>query len=468
MGRIVKTASIILTLLLVLILGCENPVQGYIRNNLFGPKYNLEVKKFAQTNAIDYGFSVDIYGDYIIVGAPADHGNTTNEESVYIYHRTGPDKWEGPFKLPKPAGYTIGDRFGYSVSIYSSSYGDFAAIGAPDTAVNGNPNAGAVYIYRRKTGVSNEWEEIKKLTKADQNPLLYPVTGNEQFGKSIKLYDKWLLIGAPYDGLNGPESDYGEVYRFKYNGSDWEYDYIFSRNTTLANANFGTAIDVNSSYAVIGAPGEDIDGKSNVGSVYIYSFNNDKFEFKERITNLERYTGDDDYFGGKLSISGNFLAVGSPGAIVNNTFIAGTVYVFMLQNGTWNNTPFQLTLEEPAEYDFFGFPVALKQIDDTNYILMAGSFTRDNNSVADAGAVYIYTNTVTSDISGVDTSDSNTQVSNDPTNKWVLQKELRASDFSENSYFGNSIALSNNYAVIGACTPRDDTVYENGRVYIFR
>ncbi len=429
----------------ILISSCENPVQSYIKTNLYGPKYNLEVKKFTVSNAFNYGRSVATYGDYIIIGAPADRSNTTEAEVVYIYHRTDIDKWEGPFKLPIPAEYVTGDRFGYSVSIY----GDFAVIGAPDTSVEDKPNAGAVYIYRRKEGSTNEWEVLRRLTKADQNPLFYSVTGNEGFGKSVKLYNKWLLIGAPYDGLNGPESNYGAVYRFKYNGNTWEYDYFFSPNTLLSGAQFGMAIDVNSSYAVIGAPGEDIDGKSNVGSVYIYSFNNDKFESKERITNLDGYTGNDDYFGGSLSISGDFLAIGVGGAIVDDTFIAGKIQMYLLKDGTWNNTPTTIQLEKPQEYDFFGYPVALKQIGENNYILLAGCFDRDNENIADAGAAYIYTNT-------------------DGSNNWTLQKELRASDVSESSYFGQSIALGDDYAVIGACTPRDDTLYTGGGVYIFR
>ncbi len=434
----------ILATLTILISSCENPVQSYIATNLYGPRYNLEVKKLTVTDAFNYGSSIDIYNDYIIVGAPATHNNTSESESVYIYHKTDVDKWEGPFKLPMPADYTIGDRFGYSVSIY----GEFAAVGVPDKTIEGKPNAGAVYIYKRKEDTTNVWEEIKEFTKADQSPSLYPVTGNESFGYSVKLYDKWLLVGAPYDNLNGPESNYGAVYRFKYDGTEWAYDYIFSRNTTLPG-DFGIAIDINSSYAVIGAPGEDIEGKSNVGAVYIYSFNNNKFEFKEKITNLDRYTGDDDYFGGSLSISGDFLAVGSAGTIVDGIFIAGRVQIYMLKSGTWNTTPSLLQLEKPEEYDFFGFPVAIKQREDDNYILLVGCFDRDSGDSADVGAVYIYTNE-----SG--------------TNTWKLQKELRASDSSANTYFGKEIALGEEYAVIGACTPRDDTLYENGGIYIFR
>ena len=439
-------AALVLTTSIILISTCENPVQGYISTNLYGPKFNLEVKKLSETKAIDYGFSVDTYGDYIIVGAPADHSNTTVEEKVYIYHRTGPDKWEGPFALPQPADYVIGDRFGYSVSIY----GDFAAVGAPDTVVEGQQNAGAVYIYKKKSGTLNEWKEVKRVTKADQTgSTVYPVTGNEQFGNAVKLYNNWLLVGSPYDSVDVSGSKYGAVYRFKYNDTDWEYDYFFSRNTPLAGANFGMAIDVNSSYAVIGAPGEDIDGQDNVGSVYIFSFNNNKFEFKDRITNTAYYTGDDDYFGGSLSLSGDFLAIGVGGAIVGTSFIAGKVQVYMLKDGTWDNTPAELKLDTPDDYDFFGFPVAVKQINDNEYILLSGCFDRDNDDLADAGAVYIYTNT-----SG--------------TNEWTLQKELRASDSSGNSYFGRSIAVGDDYAVVGACTLRDDTIFENGGVYIFR
>ncbi|RKX85257.1 MAG: hypothetical protein DRP57_04170, partial [Spirochaetes bacterium] len=76
-----------LSLLFVLLSACENPVQDFIGTNLFGPLYNLEVKKLAQTEAVNYVFSVATYGDYIMVGAPANHSNMAATESAYIYHK---------------------------------------------------------------------------------------------------------------------------------------------------------------------------------------------------------------------------------------------------------------------------------------------------------------------------------------------------------------------------------------------
>jgi len=434
-----------LPLLFVLLSACENPVQDFIGTNLFGPAYNIEVKKLAQTEAVNYGFSVATYGDYIMVGAPANHSNMAATESAYIYHKTGPDKWEGPFSLPQPSDYTIGDRFGYSVSIY----GDFAAVAAPNQTVSGYANSGAVYIYLRKNGTVNEWAMVKKLTKEDQtSDYFYSIAGDEMFGYAIKLYDNRLIIGAPYDDRNGTYEDAGIVYVFKYDGINSIFDRVFIPNTQVAKADFGISIDINASYAVIGAPREDVSDNYRAGAVYIYSFNSGKFEFKEKIPNAN-YTGDDDFFGGSVSISGDFLAVGAGGIIVDSIFLAGEVFVYQIQAGSWNtSTPAAIALSEPAAYDYFGYPVAIRADSVGNYTLTAGCVDRDFDAdTPDMGAVFIYTNET-------------------GTNNWNLQKTLTPSDGSKSTYFGRSIALGDNYAVIGACHLYD--YFTDGGVYIFR
>jgi len=426
----------------VLFSGCENPIQDYIGTYLYRPAYNLEVSKLKIEGAVNYGHSVDISGDYIIVGAPAEWDNTANDEAVYIYHRTDIDTWDEGFKL-KPADWKAGDNFGYSVSIY----GDYAAVGAPykqvdDTGGITRDAAGAIYIYKR-TG-TNVWELDSELTQANfwAESHGYDAVEYALFGYSVKIYGSWLFIGASQDDLGKAKGDdYGAVYAFKYS-SGW----VFKKRLTAdvnekLNAHFGFSIDANADYIAVGAPMEEINGSYRVGTVYIFNFLVDGWENKERITANDGK--EMDYFGVSVAVSDDFVTAGTYQKTVEGKPFAGKVYVYAKsQTGSFNTEPAELTLAEPHENDMYGFPVAIHG--DT---LIVGSIFRDKRDSGDTGAAFLYKNT-----SGI--------------NSWELQKTLTPSDAAANMYFGKSIAIGGDYTIIGACHAYEYT--ENGSAYIFR
>ncbi len=87
-----------------------------------------------------FGQSVSISGDYVVVGAFGDDDNGGSSGSAYVFKRNG-DTWSQADKLLASDGVSS-DRFGESVSIS----GDNIIIGAPGDGDNGN-DSGAVYIY---------------------------------------------------------------------------------------------------------------------------------------------------------------------------------------------------------------------------------------------------------------------------------------------------------------------------------
>jgi hypothetical protein len=300
MGRVIWLSTV--PILLLMITGCENNLQEYIAKNLFGPPYNLEVARLSAQGAIDFGFSVDIDGDYIIVGAPAEWGNITNPEAVYIYHKTSIDTWDSGCKLV-PSVWQAGDNFGYSVALY----GDYAAVGAPYKTVK-NPSlggdqaaAGAVYIFKRIG--ANTWQELIKFTQQDfwSTDAGFQAVEYALFGSEVDLYGNWLLIAARQDDLGQAlNSHYGAVYAFKNTGS-WTYDeQLTAGPDEQAGAQFGSSLDMNSDYIAVGAAGEDIGGNNKVGAVYIFQFLVDGWEHDVRITAPDGVA--DDGFGMSVAI----------------------------------------------------------------------------------------------------------------------------------------------------------------------
>ena len=420
--------------LLLVITGCENSLQEYIATNLFGPPYNLEVARLSAQGAIDFGFSVDINGDYIIVGAPAEYDNDSHPEAAYIYRKTSIDTWDSGCKLLPSSGWQAGDNFGYSVALY----GDYAAVGAPHKTVNGHNAAGAVYIFKRIG--TNSWEQLMILTQDDlwSTDAGFLAENHDLFGSAVDMYGNWLLIAARQDNLVG-FSNAGAVYAFKNTGS-WTYDQQLTAGThEEAGAMFGWSVNMNSDYIAVGAIDENTGTADNAGAVHIFQFIVDGWEYDTRITAPDGE--EDDAFGVSISIDDSFLAVSAPIKTVDSAAFSGKAYIFQnSSSGAWSTVPFELTPGTSHENDYFGISVSLRG----NFAII-GSVFRDE-AATDSGAAYIYTR--------------------DSGNIWELQKTFTPSDAAVGTYFGASIAIGNTYAVIGATNM--DVYHANGGVYVFR
>ena len=85
-------------------------------------EFKLTVADKAGDDAI--GWSVSVSGDYAIVGAPGDAENGSYSGGAYLFKRMG-KSWEEESKL-FPSDRTEGNEFGSSVSIS----GDYVVVGA--------------------------------------------------------------------------------------------------------------------------------------------------------------------------------------------------------------------------------------------------------------------------------------------------------------------------------------------------
>src|SRR2546428_13844030 len=149
-----------------------------------------------------------------------------------------------------------------------------------------------------------------------------------------------------------------------------------------------------------------------------------------------------------LSGDGNTLAVGAPyesggakgvNGNQNDTSVysAGAVYVFARRNNTWTQQAY-IKASNPGQSDKFGFVVSLSQDGNTLAVSAPGEASaakgvngdQNDNSIPEAGAVYVFTRTGTT---------------------WSQQAYIKASNtgepgvgdqFPEWDRFGFSIALS--------------------------
>lgn len=147
----------------------------------------------------DFGYSVALDGDRIVVGAHFDDTATggTNAGSVYVFDRSSAGVWvqTGPIVASDGA---ANDYFGQSVALD----GDRMVVGAYNDDTAGGANAGSVYVFDRSSAGS--WVQTGPIVASDG-------LGGDSFGEHVALDGDRMVVGAPNDDPAGV-ADAGSVY----------------------------------------------------------------------------------------------------------------------------------------------------------------------------------------------------------------------------------------------------------------
>lgn len=152
-------------------------------------------------------------------------------------------------------------------------------------------------------------------------------------------------------------------------------------------------------------------------------------------------------FAGALSLDGDILLVGAFDAIVNDQIASGAAYFFERDaTGVWIQRQ-RITDPDATALDLFGAALALEG--DTALISADAAIVNGNNF---QGAVYFYRRDATS-------------------GEWVLAQKLTASDGQRGDFFGSDVALDGDTALIGAHSVSTNNDPDNpnlvGAAYVF-
>jgi len=173
----------------------------------------------------EFGISVSISGDYVIVGAQADDDNGDYSGSAYVFKHTD-TTWTQQAKLLASDG-AAGDEFGWSVSIS----GDYAIVGAQADDDNGS-GSGSAYVFKR-TGTN--WAQEAKLLPSDGEAF-------EFFGRSVSISGDYVVVAAVSDDANGDGS--GSAYVFKRTDTTWTQQAKLLASDGAAGDWFGTSVSI--------------------------------------------------------------------------------------------------------------------------------------------------------------------------------------------------------------------------------
>ena len=383
-----------------------------------------------------FGNSVSVYNNTAVIGASYDDDNGSNSGSAYVFEKNSTSgNWTQKQKLTASDG-AADDRFGYSVSVYNNT----AVIGAVYDGDNGS-NSGSAYIFE-KNSTSGNWTqtETAKLTASDG-------AADDRFGHSVSVYNNTAVIGAVLDNDNGLDS--GSAYVFEKNSTGhWTQTETvkLTASDSAADDWFGYSVSVYNNTAVIGARFDDDKG-TNSGSAYVFEKNSTSGNWMQ--TETVKLTASDgatsDYFGRSVSVYNNTAVIGAVYDDDNGSN-SGSAYIFEKNStsGNWTQTETaKLTASDGAADDRFGYSVSVYN----NTAVIGASYDGDNGS--NSGSAYVFEK-------------------NSASGNWTQTEtvKLTASDGAEDDYFGHSVSVYNNTAVIGARFD-DDKGTNSGSAYVF-
>lgn len=310
------------------------------------------------------------------------------------------------------------DKFGTSVSVS----GNFAIVSSPFKT----STQGRVYIFEY---VNSTWTEKQILLASDK-------ANDDLFGISVGISGNYAIIGAHGNDDNGSIS--GSAYIFEYDGSTWIEKQKLLASDGGANDRFGESVNIDGNYAIVGAhayDGPNADGNSgeegDMGAAYVYE-RDVNGNWTEKQILVPPNPSNRNSFGYSVSISGTYAIIG--GAYKNG--YSGSAYIFEYNGTTWILK--KEIVKITNSNDWFGYSVSISG----NYAIV-GSYGDNSNR----GAAFIYER----DVNGV----------------WTEKHKLVSSDIGTGDLLGYSVAINNNYAIVGAIGD-DDMNSGAGAVYLFK
>ena len=417
------------------------------------------------------------------------------------------DGWKQESFL-KAANAETGDNFGKDVALFSN----FAIVSAPfessssTSVINGTgasvdnsaAASGAAYVYERTPPT---WSEVAYLKASNAE-------ANDQFGTSTAVFNDLVAIGSTYEAsnqttislgtlasLNNSASQAGAVYIYKRTGATWHQEAYIKASNASASDQFGYALALDGNTLVVSTPAEDSNlsgvtngtassannATTNAGAAYVYVRDSGGTWTQQAFLKAADPLASDS-FGIASAIHGDTIAIGASGEDANVTGVingtggsanaaasgAGAAYIFQRTGGSWVQQAY-VKAANTGSGDQFGESISIhgdtlligasSEGSDQTTVTMGTGATADN-SASYAGAAYVYKRTA---------------------NTWVAQAFLKPSNNKTSQYFGSSVSLWGDMAVVGAPnepsattqiinggSAANDNSTPSGAAYVFR
>jgi hypothetical protein len=392
----VKTTFVFTFALLSLCLCASG--QGRLSRSLAGNPLQQIAEITGGQAGDDFGASVAVSGNTLVVGAPLASGTCESCGVAYVYTAVNGD-WTNltlVATLTPPTGLGIPGGFGAPVAID----GDTIAVGLQgmgitcvyvnpsgnatataelatsvvsggqidgiaiegSTIVVGMPFAlgapkgeGAAFVYVEPSAGWANMTESAKLLSTDENTI---------FGASVGISGRNIAVGAVEVKVGGVEQ--GAAYLFIEPAAGWSGTWApkttFQASNGTFKAAFGTSVSVSGETVAVGAPDETVGSSQNEGAIYM--FTRPSSGWPKTMTETAQLTASTAKGGAELgfsvALSGKTLVAGAPFARGNQ----GLVYLFSEPTGGWQTTSNarEINASDGAANDDFGYSVGISGV----------------------------------------------------------------------------------------------------------
>ena len=432
--------------------------RGVVSNGIPAQFLYPEIAQLAASDAgvpDEFGQAVALNGDTLVVGAPYESGGPGDPleaaGAVYVFERDlgGTDNWGQAARLAAVDAQS-GDWFGWSVAIS----GDTVVVGAPTFPYSERP--GSAYVFERDLGGQDSWGWAVKLTASDAQL-------DDAFGEAVAIDGDTIVAGALWEdgGSGDPLENTGATYVFERDlggAGQWGEAAKLVAGDAQAGDHFGWAVGIGGDTLVVGArhaaagPGEPL---ADTGAVYIFERDLGGPGSWGQAAKIS--AGDpqvEDYFGWVVRISGDTLAVGAPyedGGPGDPLTSAGAVYIFQRNLGGPGSwgQAARLTAGDAQAGDQFGRSIGL-----SGDRLIVGAWLKDGDDpLFAAGAAYVF------------------ELGLGGPGLWGQAAKLTASDAQLEDFFGSAAAVDGDTIAVGAVGEDggpDDPLPDSGAVYVFQ
>ena len=206
---------------------------------------------------------------------------------------------------------------------------------------------------------------------------------------------------------------------------------------------FGISVAISGVYAIVGANSDNEGFVGGSATIFKRNSGTGVWESQGKLTNPN--PANSDLFGSSVAISGEYAIVGAYGddegiGLTNN----GSATIFKRNSGTgvWESQG-KLTNPSAANSDLFGVSVAISG----DYAIV-GAYFDDELGFTENGSATIFKR-------------------NSGTGVWESQGKLTNPSAANSDLFGYSVAISGDYAIVGARSD-DEGFTDNGSATIYR
>lgn len=296
----------------------------------------------------EFGYSVAMSGDTIVVGAPATAGNSTRLGAVYVFVKPATG-W--PATMHETAKLTASDEVDQDgFGAFLSVSGDTVVVGSMYATVGRNAEQGKAYVFTKPSG---GWSDMTKETAQ----LVAPDgAAYDQFGDVVAIDGDTVVLGAQQAAVqqNGQRNaQQGKAYVFVKPGNGWSGTIPEPAELTASDGQAGDYLGwwagVSGNTVVVSAPLAKVGENAQQGAAYVFEKPDSGWSgHLNESAKLTASAGNKgDQFGSGVAIDGAKIVAGAPLAAVGTStqtnIQQGAAYVFEKPSAGWPKTMTETT-----------------------------------------------------------------------------------------------------------------------------